>query len=72
LAGLLLTRIRWRPDLPPYGRRTRLLDVALHPEVYAKDAPLRLIRCLNASGAILLAAAVIIVAYEVLRASLWQ
>src|SRR5262245_12431084 len=61
LAGLILTRLHWRPDLPPYGRRTRLLDVALHPEAYAKDAPLRAIKYLNVGGAVLLASAAIIV-----------
>ena len=70
LGGLLLTRLHWRPELPPYGRRTRLLDVARHPEAYAKDAPFRTIQCLNVGGALLLTGAAIVVAYEVLRTSM--
>jgi hypothetical protein len=50
LAGLTLTRLHWRPDIPPYGRRTRFLDVTPHPEAYVKDAQLRVIRTLNRMG----------------------
>ena len=70
LAGLLLTRFHWRPDLPPYGRGTRLLDVALHPETYAQDAPFLTIRSLTVAGALLLVGAVIIVGYEIIRTTL--
>jgi hypothetical protein len=70
LAGVLLTRVHWRPEIPPYGRGTRVFDVTLHPEKYVKDAPLRTIRSLNLVGAILLAAAAGAVAYELLRAIL--
>jgi len=70
LAGAMLTRLHWRPDTPPYGRSTRLLDVALHPETYARDAPLRTIRSLNLTGALLLAGAAGVVAYELLHAIL--
>jgi hypothetical protein len=66
LAGVGLTRFYWRPDIPPYGRRTRFLDVTLHPEKYAKDAPLNVIRSLNLVGAILLAGAACVSAYEIL------
>ena len=70
LAGLLLTRLQWRSDIPPYGRQTRSLDVALHPDRYAKDAPLRAIQILTVVGASLLACAAGLVAYEVVRATL--
>jgi hypothetical protein len=66
LAGVGLTRLCWRPDIPPYGRRTRFLDMTLHPEKYAKDAPLRAIRMLNLAGALLLAGAACVSTYEVL------
>ena len=69
LAGIMLTRIHWRPDIPPYGQ-TRFLDVTLHPERYVKDAPLRAIRSLTVAGGFLLAAAVSVVVYEILRVML--
>jgi hypothetical protein len=72
LAGMMLTRLHWRPDIPPYGRQTRFLDVTLHPERYAKDAPLRAIRGLTVIGAVLLACAAAVVLYEGLRVSLWS
>jgi hypothetical protein len=68
LAGLMLTRLHWRPDLPPYGRRTRLVQVTLHPAEYVTNAPLRAIRGLNLTGVLLLAGAAGVVACELLRA----
>jgi len=70
LAGLLTTRLHWRSDIPPYGRRTRFLDVTLHPEAYVADAPLRAIRTLNLTGGLLLAAAVGVAVYDILRTML--
>ena len=70
VVGVGLTRLHWRPDIPPYGRRTRSLQVMLHPERYVNDAPLRAIRTLNVAGSLLLAGAVGTVAYELLRAML--
>jgi hypothetical protein len=67
LAGMMLTRLHWRPDIPPYGRRTRFVDVTLHPERYVTHAPLRAIRNLTVIGAFLLACAVAVVAYEILQ-----
>ena len=67
VAGVMVTRLHWHPDIPPYGRRTRFLDVTLHPEGYVKDAPLRAIRSLNLTGAVLLAGAAGVVAYEILQ-----
>lgn len=71
LAGLVLTRVHWRPDIPPYGRRTRFLHVALHPREYVKDAPLAAIESLNLAGALLLAGAAAVVAFEVVVTTLW-
>jgi hypothetical protein len=70
LAGMILTRVHWRPDIPPYGRQTRFLDVTLHPERYAKDAPFGVIRSLSAVGAALLAGAAAAVACELVRTTL--
>lgn len=67
LAGVILTRLHWRPDLPPYGRGTSALHVTLHPQAYVKNAPLRAIRSFNLAGAVLLAGAIGIVVYEILR-----
>jgi hypothetical protein len=67
LGGMLWARLNWRLDVPPYGRRTRTLDVMLHPERYAKDDSLRAIRTMNLTGALLLASAAVIVGYELLR-----
>ncbi len=71
LASTLLTRLHWRPDIPPYGRQTRFLHVTLHPERYVKDAPLRAIRSLSLIGGLLLACAAAVVGYEILR-TMWQ
>jgi hypothetical protein len=67
IAGMMLTRLHWRPDIPPYNRGTRALQVMLHPGRYARDAPLRTIRTLNVIGSILLAGAAGVVAYELLH-----
>jgi hypothetical protein len=67
LGGLLWTRLHWRPDVPPFGRRTRTIDVMLHPERYAKEDSLRAIRTTNLTGGLLLASAAGVVAYEIFR-----
>jgi len=70
LAGMILTRAYWRQDIPPYGRQTRFIDVTLHPERYANDAPFGLIRTLNTVGVLLLASAAAAVVWEVLQTML--
>ena len=64
LAGLLRTRLNWRDDVPPYSRRTRALDVLLHPERYAKTEVVVGIRILNGVAATLLTGAVGVVLCE--------
>jgi len=64
LGGILWTRSNWRSDAPPYGRHTRCLDVTLHPERYARDYSLRVIRTLSLAGALLLAGARGILAHQ--------
>ena len=71
LAGVLLTRLHWRADIPPYGLGTRSLDVTLHPEKYVSDAPIGVIRILNLVGALLLASAGVVVTFEILRV-IWR
>lgn len=66
--SLMLTRMHWRPDIPPYGRATRLLDITLHPEEYTEEAPLRAIRVLSFLGALLLTSAVALLARELIGA----
>ena len=44
--------------------------MTLHPEEYVTDAPLRAIRTLNLTGYFLLAGAVGVVVYELLRTML--
>ena len=70
LAGVMLTRLNWRPDIPPYGLGTRFLDVTLHPDRYVKDAVLGVIRSLTFVGGVLLACAVSLVAWEILQTML--
>ena len=67
ILGMLWTRLNWRPDIPPYGRRTRALDVTLHPERYATKDALRRIRTFTVVGALSVAGAVLVLAYELLR-----
>lgn len=68
LGGMLLTRLHWRPDIPPYGRQTRFLDVTIHPERYVKNAPLGAIRTLTVIGALLVASAAGIAICEIVHA----
>jgi hypothetical protein len=67
IVGMLWTRLNWRPDILPYGRRTRSLDVMLHPERYATQDALRSIRVLTVTGAMCVTGAVVVLAYELLR-----
>lgn len=70
LAAMILTRLHWRQDIPPFGLRTSFLDVTLHPERYASAAPFGIIRSASAIGAVLLAGAVAVVVWEIVRTML--
>ena len=50
VAGLYMTRMTWRADIEPYGRRQRLFQIAMHPEQFAKPDRLGQIRVLNLIG----------------------
>ena len=67
IAGMMWTRLNWRPDAPRSGRSTPFWDVTLHPERYARVEYLRVIRAMNMAGLLLVGIAVIIVGYEVLK-----
>ena len=65
VGGLFLTRLTWRTDVEPFGRRSRLFQIALHPENFAEAERLHEIRLLNIVGALLLVGALIVVGYDV-------
>jgi len=64
VGGLFLTRLTWRTDVEPFGRRSRPFQIALHPENFATADRLREIRLLNLAGALLLGGALILVGYD--------
>jgi len=66
LCGLFVTRMTWRTDVEPFGRRSRFLQIALHPENFAKADRLREIRFLNLVGGLLLLGALIVVCHDVI------
>jgi len=67
IAGVGLTRLYWRPELPPYNRRTPTIRVMVNPREYVRDAPLRTIQSLNLTGALLVAGAIVVLGYELVR-----
>lgn len=67
LAGLVLTRQSWRPEIPPFGRHLRYAEIALHPERYATGRYLPAIRALNVAGALLLCAALGVVIRDIVQ-----
>lgn len=66
LAGLFRARQNWRRDQEPYGRDTRKLDVLRHPERYAEEHAVSGIQRLARFGALLLAAALVIVLFKLI------
>jgi hypothetical protein len=66
VGGLFVTRLTWRTDVEPFGRRSRLFQITLHPEHFAKADRLREIRILNLVGGLLLCGALVVVGYDVL------
>jgi hypothetical protein len=67
IAGSLVTRLTWRPDIEPFGRMSRTIQTALHPENFAKPDRLREIRLLNLVGLLLLCGALVVVLVDVFR-----
>ena len=68
LAGLFLTRLTWRPDVEPFGRRSPIFQIMIHPERFATQERLRAIRFMNLLGGALLCGAVGILVYEIILA----
>ena len=64
VGAMFWTRLNRRPDVPPYNRRTRSLDVTLHPERYAQAEALRAIRALRLLGTLFLGGAVAVLVVE--------
>ena len=66
VGGLFLTRKAWRSDIQPFGRRSRLFQIALHPERFATSAHLPIIRWLNIIGATSILCALGVVIFDLL------
>jgi hypothetical protein len=65
VGALFVTRLTWRPDIEPFGRQSRLFQIALHPERFATSDRLIAIRALNLVGAVFVLLAVGVVAFDV-------
>ena len=68
VGGLFLTRLTWREDIEPFGRRNRHFQIALRPENFAKADRLREIRVLNVIGALCILGALLVVGYDIIAA----
>jgi hypothetical protein len=67
VAALAVVRFNWRKDVPPFGRHSNSLDIAVHPDRYAVPKALPLIRTLSFLGGSLIAVAVATLVVELLR-----
>ena len=65
VCALFVTRQTWRADIEPFNRRSRLFQVALHPERFATSDRLGFIGWLNGVGFVLILCALGVVAYDV-------
>lgn len=72
VAGVALTRLSWRDDIEPYHKQgpalPSTLQLAVHPERFAKPDRLTEIRWLHRVGALLLGGAVVVVVYDIVVA----
>jgi hypothetical protein len=68
VSAMFVARLRWRNDVPPFGRHSQVFDIALHPEKYAAVEALPLIRRLGLLGAALMAIGVLMLAWEFVAA----
>jgi hypothetical protein len=71
VAGIVMTRLNWRRDVPPYNRRTRSLNVLLRPAKYAVPNALPVIRFLTLLGLLLLTVAVLALVRQALMQFLY-
>ena len=67
--GRLLTRLRWRDDVPPFRRDLGVIELALRPGKYAAPEALPLIRVLTAIGIVLMASGLAVLIYALIRAN---
>ncbi len=67
VAGRFVTRLNLRKGVPPFGRYTPVLDVAVHPEKYMIARIVPLVRILNIVGALALLVALLALASELFR-----
>ena len=65
VGGLFITRQTWRTDIEPFGRRSRMFQIALHPERFATPERLAAIRLLNLIGAGFVLLALAVIAFDV-------
>jgi len=65
LAALFQTRRAWRTDIPPFDRRSRPFQIALHPERFAISSRLGVIRALNVLGAASILCALVVVGLDI-------
>lgn len=66
IGGLFITRQTWRPEIEPFGRRSRMFQIAIHPERFATPERLGSIRALNFAGAIFIVCAVVVVTLDII------
>ena len=64
IAGIMVARLNWRSDVPPYSLRTRSTDVLLHPEKYALPEACLFVRALGVFGVVSLLVAVFAIIRE--------
>ena len=65
VCALFVTRRAWRADIDPFSRRSRLFQIALHPERFATSDRLQAVRWLNGLGFPLIPCALFVVAYDI-------
>ena len=63
--ALFVTRRTWRADIEPFNRRSRLFQIALHPERFATSDRLHAIRWFNFVGFVLILCALAVVTYDI-------
>ena len=68
VGGLFVTRLTWRSDIQPFGRGSRMFQIALHPDRYATPERLSTIRLLNVVGFLFITGALVTVALDIASA----
>jgi hypothetical protein len=50
IAAIVFARLKWRPDIEPYGRRTRLFNLAVNLNDYILPHAVTKVRLLGITG----------------------